>query len=135
MRSVASHVIVVTAFGNWNVERRVWEDRSQTLTEWSRDDVKTLFVGKIPKEHEMSVIGKVWSESVQYVVASSFWRSLSTSLRAEGENVTSIVITAAAPRYGPHGYRRVVTPGNQSRTIRGEAQDIDLPVVGIPGVE
>lgn len=37
----------------------------------------------------MSVTGKVWSESVQKGIASSCWRSLSTSLCGNGENAFS----------------------------------------------
>jgi hypothetical protein len=98
MRSVMSHAIHDIGCGNWNVVNREREERSQscrissefsiicvkadvlTFTEWSREDVRTRHVGKGPTPQMMSVTGRVWSESVQYGVGISFWRSSSSNL-------------------------------------------------------
>lgn len=101
-RSVRSHASSEIGFGNWNVVRREQEARSHiyitylamftgdaptvfkpTLTVWSTDAVRSLHLGNAPTLQAMSVIGSVWSPSVQYGVGRSFCRVSSTRLHRE----------------------------------------------------
>lgn len=52
-----------------------------TLAQLSIEDVRTLHVGNKPTPHTMSVIGSVWSDSMQYGVGASFCRSSSKRLQ------------------------------------------------------
>lgn len=94
-RSVGSKARWARGEGKWKVVRRVREARSHswsiflssvphdyvkelknTLTEWSTDAVSTRTRGKTPVPHWISVIGSVWSESVQYDVGRSSYVAL-----------------------------------------------------------
>ena len=89
--SDGSHARHEIALGNWKVVRSEWSrvERSQSLTEWSADDVRTLHCGKAPTPHLMSDIDKVWSENVQYCIGSSFCSSSSSSLCCKMSNQLS----------------------------------------------
>ena len=52
----------------------------RTLTEWSAEAVRIRQEGKRPIPTEISVIGSVWSVSVQNAVGRSFWIPSSTRL-------------------------------------------------------
>ena len=52
----------------------------RTLTEWSAEAVRIRHEGKRPIPTEISVIGSVWSVSVQNAVGRSFWIPSSTRL-------------------------------------------------------